>query len=837
MNVPEEARTPRRSGRDAQTEGESERAPQRPLASVNDPLPETSIARKHPRAPERRSNGRRRSDSDLPFSIEILDRMPDAVILTDLEGRIVRWLGRAGEMFGYSAHEASWREVGFLQRPDSALATAELVARTLESGHSSAEVLCVRKDGSEVPVEMTTSTIHDEHGEPLFLIVVSRDVTKRRRVAADLQAKTDRLLESEATLREERSVLSSILDNMAEGVVVIDRHRNFLFFNAAATRILGPPPASTDSNRFGLQRSDGSLFSFEESALARALQGEDVDDDEVVLHREGWPEPRTLCVNARPLRDPGGGIQGAVCVFHDVTTQKSADDALRREHALTDGLIRSSADAILAFDLDLRYTLWNPAMERASGRPASEVLGRRAMEIFPSLDSSEELRLFLATLQGESCSAADRTFDALGLRGSFDAQYAPLRNEEGEIVGGLAVLREISHRKRLEEQLRESQKQESLGTLTGGVAHDFNNILNIVGAYASLIRKEARALPAVAAHVETIQKTVERGAGVVRQLLTVARRGDLPSARVQLNEIVEEVTDLVRETFPKAIEVDVELGADLPPLEGNANQILQALLNLCLNARDSMPDGGRLSIRTERAAGAVIRKRSPSAEHDWYSCVGVADTGTGMDEPTRRRVFEPFFTTKGEGAGTGLGLAMVYGIVESHGGLIDLSSQVGRGTCFRLAFPAMAVEPDGAPRKREPERTVADARGRTVLFVEDEPLLLQSVRQLLEEEGYRVLTAGDGLAAVETFEARHGEIDVVVTDIGLPRLGGWEAFLRMKEIDPDVSAILVSGILGAELRASYVEAGVRMTMRKPYSAEELIRCVGEALDTAERGSR
>ncbi|MCA1609738.1 MAG: PAS domain-containing protein [Acidobacteria bacterium] len=643
--------------------------------------------------------------------------------------------------------------------------------------------------------------------------------------------------DSEEVVRGETGVISSILDNMAEGVAVIDRQRNFLFFNAAAGRILGTRPADTNADRLGLYRSDGRPLSFEESALGRALQGEEVDDDEAVLRRAGWTEPRRFCTNARPLRDAGGVIQGAVCVFRDVTAQKKADDELRRQHALTDSLIRSSADAILAFDLDLRYTLWNPAMERASDRSASEVLGRRAEEVFPALESSEELRLFHATLEGESRFAGDQTCAPLGLRGSFDAQYAPLRNEKGEIVGGLAVLREISRRKGLEERLRESQKQESLGTLAGGVAHDFNNILNIVGAYASLIRKEGRGLPAVAAHVETIQKTVERGAGVVRQLLTVARRGDMPSERVQLNEIVEEVTDLVRETFPKRIEVRVELSPDVPPLEGNANQIVQALLNLCLNARDSMLDGGRLSIRTERCAGSVIRRRSPSAEHDWYACVSVEDTGTGMDEPTRRRVFEPFFTTKGEGAGTGLGLAVVYGIVESHGGLIDLSSQTGRGTRFRVAFPAAAPELDAEPLKRKDEGIVADARGRTVLFVEDEPLLLQSVRQLLEEEGYRVLTAEDGVAAVEMFEARHGEIDVVVTDVGLPRLGGWEAFRRMKEIDPDVSAILVSGILGAELRASYVEAGARMTLRKPYSAEELIRCVGEALGAPERGAR
>lgn len=786
-----------------------------------------SPANQRPFPIERRAKRRRQSDPDLPFSSEILDQMPDALIITDLEGRIVRWIGRAEEMFGYSAQEAVGRDLGFLHRRGAeATCGAALVEETLEKGEFFGESVGVRKDGSEVPVETSAKIIRATDGRPLFVIAIHRDVTERRRAAFELAR-------SEEALRRQGGIFQSVLENLGDGVAVADRAGNFVLFNRAAERILGRrPEAYSGPDQFGLYLPDRkTAFPIEDSPLARALRGEEVDDVEAFLRRPEEEEGRWICTSARPTRGQDGGVQAAVCVFRDVTKQKRAEEELRRQKEFTDSVIQSSVDGILAFDRECRYTVWNRAMEQMTGFPAPAVLGRRAAEVFPFLVETGELRFLEAALSGERIAAMDRPYDTgPGHEGFFDGHYAPLYDDAGEIAGGLGVIRETTRRKRLEGQLRESQKLESLGTLAGGIAHDFNNILNIISAYGGLIARQDGANPSVIGHLEAIQRTVERGAGVVRQLLTVARKGDILFVPVSLNAIVEELARLLRETFPKSLEISVDLEADLPAVSGDANQVLQALLNLCLNARDAMPSGGKMTLRTQIHAGEDVRKRLPSAGREQYACVSVADTGTGMDATTRSRVFEPFFTTKEHGSGTGLGLAVVYGIAESHGGHIEVETKLGAGSTFRLYFPVenrTEAEKTG-PAVRRGRRT--DGVGRTILLVEDEPLLLDSVRLLLEEEGYHVLPAADGIEALELFSANRGSIDLVVADAGLPRLGGWEAFRRMKAIDPGLAAILVSGILGPETRAQYAAGGVLRTLLKPYSADDILRCVGEVLD-------
>jgi len=379
----------------------------------------------------------------------------------------------------------------------------------------------------------------------------------------------------------------------------------------------------------------------------------------------------------------------------------------------------------------------------------------------------------------------------------------------------------ISHPVRaIEGPVREAQKHEALGALAGGIAHDFNNILNILSSYASLIAREASTSPRVLEHVDAIQRTILRGAGVVRQLITVARRGEAIFAPVQLNSVVEELSQLLRETFPRSIEIDVRPAPLLPPVKADAGQLLQALLNLCLNARDAMPSGGKLTLET--SFGDV-----PSKGAEEFVCVTVTDTGIGIDDAVRSRVFEPFFTTKERG-GTGLGLPIVAGIVQSHRGHIEIDTAPGQGTRILLRFPvADAVEAEeSVPAVETPPVSPV---GRTVLLVEDEPLLLEASRLLLEGEGYRVLGAPDGVSAIDIFEAEHDDIDVVVADVGLPRLGGWQTFQRMKEIDPGVSAILTSGFLPASRRAEYSASGVKASLRKPYTAEELLRRISDVL--------
>jgi signal transduction histidine kinase len=380
-----------------------------------------------------------------------------------------------------------------------------------------------------------------------------------------------------------------------------------------------------------------------------------------------------------------------------------------------------------------------------------------------------------------------------------------------------ALLQDIEEQKRLEAQLRQSQKLESVGTLAAGVAHDFNNILNIIKGYASMLASR----PDTSEHVKVIDEAVERGASTVRQLLILSRKTEAELVQTSLNDVVSELALLLRQTLPKTIDVAIELAPGLEPTLADANQIRQVLLNLSLNARDAMPGGGRLTLATRLVE--AMRGDSAGARKRKYFVIEVADTGKGMDESVRSRIFEPFFTTKQTGEGTGLGLAIAYGVVQNHGGFIDVESEVGKGTTFRLYLPAGHFEEQLTMGSIVQSDSVAVARRppaqRTVLVVEDEEHTARLLKTVLMRRGSTVLVALDGQAAVDTFESRWRDIDAVLLDIGLPKIPGWEVMRRMKEINPSVKIIVASGNIAPELRADMHRVGVSHFVDKPYVFE------------------
>lgn len=387
-----------------------------------------------------------------------------------------------------------------------------------------------------------------------------------------------------------------------------------------------------------------------------------------------------------------------------------------------------------------------------------------------------------------------------------------------------ALLRDIEAQKKLEEQLRQAQKLESIGTLAGGVAHDFNNVLNIIKGYAGLLASKHSDDEDLAQILNIIGETIDRGALVVQQLLATARKRDAKFDRVDLNGLLERAVNLLKQTFPRTIEINSRLEPGLPLIMADRNQIDQVILNICLNARDAMPEGGRLLLKSETVPGRELRERFRDAKNDRYACVAIADTGHGMDEAVKSHIFEPFFTTKNQGEGTGLGLSVAYGIVTNHGGFIALSSQPGHGSTFSIYLPCpdtTSAAPEGA-RERSP------ARAYTILFVEDEVRQLELMRRFLEGEGHRVLVARDGVEAVEAFMRHKDEISAVVLDLGLPKLTGWEAFQKMKEVDRKLRPVFATGYLAPEVEAAMAQGELSALILKPYTLGEMLEKVTAA---------
>jgi signal transduction histidine kinase/ActR/RegA family two-component response regulator len=429
---------------------------------------------------------------------------------------------------------------------------------------------------------------------------------------------------------------------------------------------------------------------------------------------------------------------------------------------------------------------------------------------------------------------AERTKDALAKSNEELEERVKKRTIELELANR-ALRNEMEEQKKLEKQLWQSQKMESVGTLAGGIAHEFNNILNIIKGYTVLIRQNPSVNENVTENLNIIEETVDRGAYGVRQLLTLARKTEARLVLSNPNDLVSELSKLLKQTFPKTIDVILELDAKLPPLWVDPNQINQALLNLSVNARDAMAGGGRLTLKTFVIEGSKVQ--DPTATAEPYACIEVKDTGSGMDAAVRHRIFEPFFTTKGVSKGTGLGLAIVYGIVKNHNGLIDVDSEVGRGTSFRLYFPiALAEEKpaiDETPN-REPSPPKRANGGETVLVVEDEEKMVYLLRKALLRNEYNVLVASDGEQAIDLYRRRKRDIGVVLLDIGLPKIAGLDVILRMKEENPNVKVIVASGYIDPDFKFKMQRAGVQGFIEKPYNPDDVVCMLRASLESPPR---
>ncbi len=431
----------------------------------------------------------------------------------------------------------------------------------------------------------------------------------------------------------------------------------------------------------------------------------------------------------------------------------------------------------------------------------------------------------------------DRTFDyEFKIKRVNDGETRFIRtvaervtDELGKPLKVVGVVQDITENKRLQMQFMQAQKMESIGILASGIAHDFNNILGIILGYSALIAKSRNLDDKILKNTRAIIKTGQRATSLIQQMLTFARKSDISFASVSVNDCVLEIRKLIEETFPKTITVVSALDNNLPLITADPTQIHQVLLNLCVNARDAMNGNGVLTISTGLEAGKTLRKRFQKAVSPEYAVVEVSDTGRGIDESTLQHIFEPFFTTKEPGKGTGMGLAVVFGIMESHGGFIDVKSELEKGARFSLYFPIKLSPIENLEPQWTPVEDVPGGK-ETILVVEDEALLKELAITILSSNGYRVLAANDGNEAVEVYKLHHREIALVLSDFGLPKHTGDEVLKSIKQINPEVKFILSTGYIDSKERSEVMESGAKDIITKPYTPDDLLAKVREVLD-------
>ncbi len=504
----------------------------------------------------------------------------------------------------------------------------------------------------------------------------------------------------------------------------------------------------------------------------------------------------------------------------DVTERIRAQEALRRSEERYRDFIDDDLTGTLIMKPDGAIVTCNPAFAR--------IFGFDSME---EAKAANFLSLFYSKREGVELIAGLRPNE------STERQELEMRQRDGETVFVVAKftgtfdlagnLREVkgylfndTKRKRLEQQLIQAQKMEGLGTLAGGIAHDFNNILAIILGYTANLEQWKKHPERMPEAIKIIRDAVGRGASLVQQLLTSARQTDAHFTPLDLNTLASELVKMLNATFPKTINLVLHLQQNLPLAKADRTQINQVLLNLCVNARDAIPHDGTITLATGVTEAGELEEIFSGVTAERYIFIRVIDTGTGISKKVKPHIFEPFYSTKERGKGTGLGLSVVYGVINNHRGFVQVESEPGHGTTVSVYLPASPAGEAEGNGQGGPGRAYDSAR--TIMLVEDEEMLRELGVMMMEAGGYRVLAARDGVEALEIFESRADEIGLVLCDLGLPRLGGRDVVLRMKEIKPDVRTIVASGYLDPVVRSEMLRAGVLDTVQKPYDFREML---------------
>jgi PAS domain S-box-containing protein len=747
----------------------------------------------------------------------VIDHLPDAIYTKGIAARKtmsnpgdLKSMGFASEAeaLGKTAFELFPRELAeqFYRDDQTVIQTGQPVVNREER--------IPLPDGGTRLLLTTKLPLRDSAGDIIGLIGLGRDITEQKRAEEKIRA-------SEASMAAAQHIArtgSWEVELAAETFCDTDRH----LWSDETYRIYGfEPGAVTPTTKLIFERIHPDDHELLKHVINKAI-GE--RSSYSTFHRIRLPDGEIRYVHRRGkvvVDEQTGRPVKIIGTIHDITERRLIEERLREQASL----LNQTTDAIIVRDLDDTIRFWSRGAQRTYGWEDTEAVGRKLTD-FVIKDPVKFAQASEALHSTGRWNGEQRHRTKGGAEIIVESRWTILPDDLGQPKSILAINTDITERKRLEAQFLRAQRLESIGKLASGIAHDLNNVLTPILVSISVLRE--RVQPEDAETLDNLEASAKRGADIIRQLLLFGRGAQTEHETLHPSLFLREIETILRETFPKTVQSEVTFDPNLWQVVGNHTQLHQVLLNLCVNARDAMPGGGRIRISAQNVyLNDNYAHLNPDCKKGPYVMIQVSDTGEGIPADIREKVFEPFFTTKEVGKGTGLGLSTSLAIIKSHHGLINLYSEVGKGTTFKLYLPACQ-----APSEEVWQTRTADlphGNGQTILLVDDEKTVLNVTRKTLERYGYKVITAEEGASAVAAYAQHQQEIAVVITDMVMPVMDGRVCIHALQQINPNVKIIAASGLGPDSGYIKAVESGVKHFLSKPYTAEAVLRMLQELL--------
>lgn len=795
----------------------------------------------------------RRAEAELRRQALAFATMFDAAILTDAAGRIIDWNPAAVRMFGYTKEEVQGQSPELIHYPaDRPHLQQTILEGIYNQGRWAGEVRFCTRDGRDGVLEVIVVALHDASGAVIGTVGVNRDITGRRQAEQEIRRQN-----RELNLLN-KSISAPATGLTAEGVLETACRELAQTFDLPRVLAVTLNEERTEAVVLAEYRAGGPPL-----ALGKMVPVTDAFPSDLAI---GQPLPVVVNAQADPHLAPWRDLLGCHPAFLLLPLEVEGDvigslilatagprsfspDEISLAGRVADQVagalararlaqvqqrlitvIEQVAESVVITTTEGLIVYVNPAFEGMSGYSQAEVIGQNARMLKSGKHSQayyQELWQTIKAGQVWKGSLINQKKD--GTLYTVEAIINPVRNDRGDIVNFVGVHRDVTRELQLEEQYRQAQKMEAIGQLTGGIAHDFNNLLTVINGFARLINAQ---LPPDHELQELSQKILQAGqraADLVRQLLAFSRQQVIQPRVIILNQVVADMDKMLRRVIGEEITLDTVLAADLWPVKVDPAQIEQIIVNLAVNARDAMPVGGRLIIQTSNVVlDEFYTAQHVEAQPGEYVLLAVSDTGAGMTEEVLEHIFEPFFTTKEVGKGTGLGLATVFGIIKQNHGHIWVYSEPGHGSTFKIYLPRERIVAT-APAARSSWLLQALPTGtETVLLVEDELSVRELAGEVLRQQGYTVLEATNGEEALQLVKSYEGQIDLLLTDVTMPRMGGKALVTQLKALQPNLKVVFISGHTGHAIDG-VLDEGAPL-LQKPFTLASLITKVREVLD-------